>query len=48
MESILTAKVKGVNSNVQQAANGWNIDLKKLNEGIENDYQNVPIQRSVV
>lgn len=41
MQSILTAKVKGVNSNVQQAANGWNIDLKKLNEGIENDYQNV-------
>jgi len=41
LESILTAKVKGVNTNVQQAANGWNIDLKKLNEGIENDYQNV-------
>jgi len=41
LESILSAKVKGVNTNVQQAANGWNIDLKKLNEGIENDYQNV-------
>ena len=39
MESILASKIKGVTSNVQQAANGWNVDLKKLDEGIENDYQ---------
>jgi len=41
MMSILKSKVKGVSGNVQQAANGWNIDLKKLDEGIENEYQNL-------
>ncbi len=41
MLSILKSKVQGVNGNVQQAANAWNIDLKQLNEGIENEYQNV-------
>ena len=39
MESILSSKVAGVTSNVQQAANGWNVDLRKLDEGIENEYQ---------
>ena len=41
MMSILKSKVSGVNSNVQMAANAWNIDLKQLNKGIENEYQNV-------
>ena len=41
MMSILKSKVAGVSGNVQQAANGWNIDLKKLDEGIENEYQNL-------
>tara|TARA_R110001592_G_scaffold57605_1_gene175168 strand:- start:353 stop:2089 length:1737 start_codon:yes stop_codon:yes gene_type:complete len=41
MLSILKSKIQGVNGNVQQAANAWNIDLKQLNEGIENEYQNV-------
>ena len=39
MMSILKSKVSGVNGNVQMAANAWNIDLKQLNEGIENEYQ---------
>lgn len=39
MESILSSKIAGVTSNVQQAANGWNVDLRKLDEGIENEYQ---------
>lgn len=39
MESILSSKIAGVNGDVQQAANGWNVDLQMLNEGIENDYQ---------
>lgn len=41
MEGILTQKVAGVNTNVQTAANAWNIDLQKLNQGFENDYQTV-------
>ena len=41
MMSILKSKISGVNSNVQMAANAWNIDLKQLNKGIENEYQNV-------
>jgi len=41
MEGILTQKVSGVNSNVQTAANAWNIDLQKLNQGFENDYQTI-------
>jgi len=39
MMSILKSKVSGVNGNVQMAANAWNIDLKQLNKGIENEYQ---------
>ncbi len=41
MMSILKSKISGVNSNVQMAANAWNVDLKQLNKGIENEYQNV-------
>jgi len=41
MEGILTQKVAGVNTNVQTAANAWNIDLQKLNQGFENDYQTI-------
>ena len=41
MMSILKSKVSGVNSNVQMAANAWNVDLKQLNKGIENEYQTV-------
>ena len=38
MQSILVSKVAGVNSNVQQAANGWNVDLRKLDDGFGNSY----------
>ena len=41
MMSILKSKISGVNSNVQMAANAWNVDLKQLNKGIENEYQTV-------
>ena len=41
MEGILTQKISGVNTNVQTAANAWNIDLQKLNQGFENDYQTI-------
>jgi hypothetical protein len=41
MMSILRSKISGVNSNVQMAANAWNVDLKQLNKGIENEYQTV-------
>ena len=41
MMSILRSKISGVNSNVQMAANAWNVDLKQLNKGIENEYQTI-------
>ena len=41
MMSILKSKISGVNSNVQMAANAWNVDLKQLNKGIGNEYQTV-------